>query len=185
MSKESWEKILNPEVLRNSLISISLYISAFELFKGQIISKPEMLFMNGFDEKYKDEVLSRSKSKLYASLLWIKDQGGIDEGDIEAFDKIRKHRNQLAHEILNYVTEANKNVDAALFSEMIDLLAKIEKWWFEYFELAVQPEILPNDASIDDVIPGPIWTLKMMLDIALGSDEDANHYYKEWCKIHS
>ena len=187
---ESWEKILNPEVLKGNLISISLYMTAFELFKSQVISKPETFFSDGFNKngltlgkEYDLEVMSRSKSKLYASLLWIKDNGGIDDEDLKLFDLARLHRNELAHQILKYIADSHKNVDPMLLTKLIGLLAKIEKWWFRWFELAIQPDMLPDDANPDDVVAGPIWSLQMILDIALGDEEKSSFYYKEWLKI--
>lgn len=187
---ESWEKFLNPTILRDSLISVSLYITAFELFKTQVISKPETFFSEGFDKdglilgkEYEREVMSKSKSKLYASLLWIKENGGIDEDDLKLFDSARLHRNELAHQILRYISDSQKNVDPMLLTKLIALLAKIEKWWFQWFELAIQPDLLPDGADPDDVVAGPIWSLQMMLDIALGDDEKSSSYYKEWLKI--
>ncbi|GAI34251.1 unnamed protein product, partial [marine sediment metagenome] len=74
----SWERFLNPEILRTNLIVASLFITAFEMLKDSIIGHIRDFFTNGFDEngwiiddKYKTEVLSKNKSPLYASLAWL------------------------------------------------------------------------------------------------------------------
>ena len=183
-SGSSWEKFLHPEMLRANLITISLFITAFETFKTCVIAKPEAFFFDGFDENgpilgkpYQSEVLSRSKNKLYASLLWLKEQGGIDQGDIDVFDSIRIHRNELAHEPLAFLASHSRGFDVLKFHALVGLLTKIEKWWFIYFELAINPEMLPDGADPGEVIPGPVWSLQLLLDIALGNEPEEGYYY--------
>jgi hypothetical protein len=137
-AQASWEKFLHPETLKGNLIAISLFITAFENFKNNVVEKPETFFSNGFDEngpiidtaKYKEEVLSLSdrKNKLYASLLWLQKLGAIDAADIDAFDWIRKHRNELAHEPMSFLASSDRNFDISRFQELIRLLSKIEQW---------------------------------------------------------
>lgn len=191
-TRKSWEKFLHPESLRGNLIAISLFISAFEMFKDSVISKPETFFSNGFDEnglivgeEYKSDVLAKSKSPLYASLLWFKEMGAIDGDDIEIFDGIRKHRNEVTHELLSYVSDAKRNFEVEKFQELIALLSKIEKWWLVNFEMAINPEMVPEDVDPDEVIAGPIWSLQLMLDIALGNEPEEGYYYNEFTKKHT
>jgi len=101
-SDKSWQKFLHPETLKGNLIHIALFISAFEMFKDIIIEKPKTFFSTGFNQdgliisdNYKIEVSSKSKSPLYASLLWFKDIGVIEEKDIKIFNDIKKHRNEV------------------------------------------------------------------------------------------
>ena len=181
---KSWAKFLHPETLRNNLIAISLFITAFETFKARVIEKPETFFCDGFNENglilgksYQSEVLSKSKNKLYASLLWLKEQGGIEQSDLEAFEPVRVHRNELAHEPLAFLASHGRDFDISKFYILIALLTKIEKWWVTYFELAVNPEVLPDGADPDEIIPGPIWSLQLLLDIALGNEPEEGYYY--------
>ena len=184
-SDESWEKFLHPETLKNNLIAISLFITAFEMFKDRVVEKPETFFSNGFDERgpiideqYKTEVLARSKSKLYASLLWLKEMDAIEQMDIDIFDPIRQHRNEVAHEPMEFLATAKRNFESSKFRDLITLLAKVEKWWFVNFELSIDPDMLPGGANPDEVVPGPIWSLQLMLDIALGNEPEEGYYYK-------
>ncbi len=171
-------------MLRANLIAISLFITAFETFKTCVIAKPEAFFFDGFDENgpilgksYQSKVLSKNKNRLYASLLWLKEQGGIDQSDVDAFDSIRIHRNELAHEPLAFLASHNRDFDALKFHALVALLTKIEKWWFIYFELAINPEMLPDGADPCEVIPGPVWSLQLLLDIALGNEPEEGYYY--------
>jgi len=192
-SDESWKKFLHPETLKNNLIAISLFITAFEVFKDRVIEKPETFFCNGIngldgisliiEEEYKTEVLSRSKSKLYASLLWLQKMNAIEQMDIDIFDSIRQHRNEVAHEPMEFLTSAKRNFDTSKFQDLIALLSKIEKWWFMNFELSIDPDILPEGANPEEVVSGPIWSLQLMFNIALGNEPKEGFYYKTFMKI--
>jgi hypothetical protein len=184
---KSWEKFLHPGTLRTNLIAISLFITAYETFKARVIEKPETFFCDGFDENgliisnsYQAEVLSKNKNKLYASLLWLKEQGGIEQSDIEEFDAVRVHRNELAHEPLTFLASHGRDFDISKFHTLVALLTKIEKWWVSYFELAVNPEMLPDGADPGEIVPGPIWSLQLLLDIALGNEPEEGYYYNAY-----
>jgi hypothetical protein len=189
-SGKSWEKFLHPETLRGNLIAISLFITAFEIFKARVIEKPETMYSSGFNEcgpiiapAYKIDVLARSKSKLYASLLWLKEQGAIEQKDIATFDAIRMHRNEVAHEPLAFIADHKKNLDTAKFMELVQLLKKVETWWFKWFEVAVNPEILPEGADPDEAMAGVVFSLQLMLDIALGNEPEEGYFYKHFTEL--
>lgn len=187
---DSWEKFLHPETLRGNLLVISLFITAFEIFKERVIEKPETFFTNGFNEKgmlvskkYETEVLSLSKSRLYASLLWLKEMGAVDDADIKSFDEIRKHRNEVTHELIDFLSNINKNFDHMKFKALIDLLAKIENWWLLNFEIAIDPDMIPDGAKPEDVVSGTMMSLKLLLSIALGTEPEEGYYYNSFKKI--
>ena len=78
-SSRRWEDFLNPEILRTKLISASIYLAAFEILKDSIIERIETFFTDGFgpqghilSPEYEIEVKSRHKSKVRASLEWLK-----------------------------------------------------------------------------------------------------------------
>jgi hypothetical protein len=187
--KDSWEKFLHPGTLRANLLLISLFIAAFEMFKDSVIQKPESFFCDGFNkdgliisETYRNEVLSKSKSRLHASLLWFQEMGAIDDADLEAFDHIRKHRNEVTHELSDFLANADRNFDITKFQALIELLSKIENWWFMNMELAIDPEILPDGADPKDVIPASLMYLRLMLEIALTDESEASYYYEAFKK---
>jgi hypothetical protein len=188
-SSRRWEEFLNPEILKTKLISTSIYLAAFEILKDSIIERIETFFTDSFgpqgnilSPEYKTEVESKHKSKVRASLEWLKDQEAITADDIEAFNKIRESRNEVAHEIPKLLGGESSVDLAQQFEQMVALLRKIEVWWIVNFELAINPDY--RDAEIDEggIIPGPLLTLQLMLEIALGDPEKASHYYDEFRK---
>ena len=182
--KASWERVLHPETLKTNIITASIFSMAFEMLKSSIIEKIEGFFINGFDEngmivspEYKEKVLSLNRSQLYASLKWLQDMDAIDDEDLKKFEHIKRCRNTLAHEMLTFTSSGVEFDVAETFKEIIALLRKIEIWWFENLEMAIDPEAYPEDLDLDQVIPGPVWSLQMLIDVALGPEDEARKYY--------
>lgn len=182
--KASWERVLHPETLKTNIITASIFSMAFEMLKNSIIEKIEGFFTNGFDEngmivspEYKEKVLALNRSPLYASLKWLQDMTAIDDKDLESFEHIKRCRNTLAHEMLTFASTGVDFDVADAFEEMIGLLRKIEIWWFENLEMAIDPDAYPKDLDLDQVTPGPVWSLQMLIDVALGPEEEARKYY--------
>ena len=187
--KLSWERFLNPEILRANLVVASLFITAFEMLKDSIIGRIRDFFIDGFNENgwivnenYKTKVLSLNKSPLYACLEWLKSMNVIDENDVVEFGKIKDCRNEIAHEITNFISKGPKIDPLPLFPNMIDLLYKIEKWWILNVEIPTNPDFDGQEIDEDGIVPGQIMTIRLLADIALGSEEESKFYYKEFIK---
>ena len=188
-TKVTWERFLNPEILRTNLIVASLFITAFEMLKDSIIERAKEFFIDGFNEdgwivnkKYKTDVLALNKSPLYASLQCLKKFEAIDESDIERFNEIKACRNELAHEIANFISKGVKNDPLLLFGQMTELLYKIEKWWIVNVEIPTNPDFDGKEIDEDGIMPGKIMIFRLLADIALGSKEESEFYYKEFIK---
>lgn len=192
MSKESWEKwerFLAPEVLRTNLIMASVYIAAFEVLKNTIVDRIRDFYITGYDgkdwivdPKYKEGVLSRNRSHVYASLDWLVELGAITDNDIAVFTHAKEYRNMLAHELTRMLMNGLPDDFSERFGEMVALLDKIEKWWIINVELPTNPDFAGKEDEIDEegIVPGPIISLRIMLDVALGSDEEAHFYIREF-----
>ena len=187
--KTSWERFLNPETLRSNLIIASIFISAFEILKECILERPKEFYTTGFDEnglivnaKYKKAVLSLNKSPVYASLSWLKDLDAIEKEDIELFSSVKKCRNELAHELPNFITTGIKNDPTPHFSTIISLISKIEKWWIANIEIPTNPDFDGSEINKDEISPGRLITLRLLTDIALGSEAESKFYYDEFLK---
>lgn len=136
MGDKLWENLLNPKILRSSLIFASIYIAAFEVLKNAIVDRIRNFYSPGFDEnaspidpKYQAEVLAKNKSPVYASLEWLRESRVINDNDMDTFERVRGLRNKLAHSITEMLIEELSSDLPARFQEMIALLDKIERWW--------------------------------------------------------
>lgn len=187
--QEEWERFLTPSILRSNMIIASVYVTAFEILKNSIVERISDFFWVGWNEgediidpKYKSDVLSRNRSPVFASLKWLKDMEAIDETDITTFSKVKDVRNKLAHEITKLLAEGLPSELPECLSDIISLLDKIEKWWIVNVEIPTNPDFDGVDIDENEIIAGPIANLKMMIDIALGTDEKAEYYIKEFKK---
>lgn len=188
-TKTSWENFLNPEALRPQLITACIYISAFELLKATIVDRIKDLFTNGFDRtgwridpKYQLTVLSKNRSPIYASLEWLKEANVIDDGDIAAFERVKGFRNELAHDLIGVLFRGLPPNLAERFSEMVGLLDKIERWWIVNFEIPINADLDGMEIDEAKVMPGPILGLRLLLDVALGSEKESKWYFEEFTK---
>jgi len=188
---EKWEHFLDPKVLRPNLIFASIYIAAFEILQNSIVERIKDFYTMGFNEngwiimpEYQEDVLSKDKSHTYASLKWLKENKAIDDEDFEKFEKTKDYRNLLAHEISRMLMDGLPPDIGDRFKDMISLLDKIEKWWIINFEIPINPDFDGKHDEINesDIFPGPILILKIMIDVALGSEEEANYYINEYKK---
>lgn len=183
---ESWEKLTNPKTLRENLMSASVYISAYEMCREFIVSKPKDFFTDSWglveeslSDEYKDEVGAFSKSPLKASLLWFKSLGAINDQDIEKIDLAREHRNEIAHNMPMFISDPQHEVNANIFNDLLEVTHKIGVYWVLNFEIAIDPEF--NDREVDEnkIQIGTILMIKMTMQIAFGQEPEEGYFYNE------
>ena len=174
---ESWRRFLTPEILRDNLITASLYVAAFELLKESIVERIRDFYLLGYDEsdpqfltKYDADVLSKNRSPVYASLQWMMEQKAIDNNDIASFEAAKNCRNVIVHEMNRMLTDGLPADWQRNFDSIVALLDKVEKWWIVEVEIPSNPAFDGQNITVDDIVPGRIAGLRMMLDIALGSE---------------
>lgn len=175
-----WEKFLNPQILKQKLISFSMYLSAYEMLKDSIIDRVKSVYVipieykNSEDLKeYDREVLSRDPKKrpLQASLSWLLENDAIDNRDQDRFGQLTDCRNHIAHRMPKILSGELQNSHLSLLPELIALLRKIEIWWIKNFEIPGNSDFDNMKINEVDINPGIVITLQMMLEIALGSEE--------------
>lgn len=184
-----WEEFLDPELLRGKLISASIYLAAYELLVDSIVERIKGFFAECFNaerplisQKYKTEVLSRNTSRVYASLSWLQEHDVIDGKDLEAFESIKKCRNEVAHELPRIIAGESKLAFLEQFPVMVALLRKIEVWWIVNLEIPINDDLAEKEIDEAGIVPGPVLNLQLMVDIALGDPDKATYYLNEFRK---
>jgi hypothetical protein len=188
--RQSWEDFLNPEVTRPRLMAASIYIAGFEALKDSVVGRIRDFFCTGFDEagdkldrEYQSDVLARNKSPVYASLDWLKEMNAIDDGDLAAFERAKACRNTLAHKLLSTLGSEGLPLDfEQCLTEMVALLRKIEVWWIVNVEVPTNPDYDGEEIDEGGIVPGPVWAIQVLFDIALGDHERRRFYYNEFGK---
>lgn len=186
---DSWERFLDPAVVRPTLLSATMFITTFELLKDCIVDRVRDFYTLGFDDKtattpeYEQGVLSRDKKRraLPASLDWLREHHAIDEGDLEIFTRLTAIRNQLAHELFNVVTGQMPSEYDSQFPLLIALLRKVEVWWIVNVEIPTNPDYDGQAIDESGITPGALISLQMLIDVASGSTA----LLEEWRKLHA
>lgn len=187
---DQWERFLDPEVVRPSLFLATMFITAFEILKNSIVEDVRGFYTNGFDEngptvgdEYKSKVLSKNKSLLYASLQWLRENEAIDDEDLTTFEKLKSTRNQLAHQLFAVVTGQVESAHESQFAELMALLRKIGVWWVVNIEIPTNPDYDGQEIDEDGIVPGPILSLQMLIEVASGNTELLEHWRKGRVKV--
>lgn len=122
--------------MKSRLVDASLYLMAFHLLKSSIVEGVREFFTNGFNsegftvsEEYETRVLSRSKYKFEASLMFLLETGGITESDIEEIHQLRDYRNKLAHDIPSSIYQKDHHVDPKKIERAGYFLNKVDNFW--------------------------------------------------------
>lgn len=176
--EELWERFLDPEVVKPSLFMATMYITTFEILKNSIVDRIRDFYLIGWSKegntvspKYADEVLSRNKSPVYASLNWLREQQAIDESDLATYEQLKKTRNLLAHRLFEVVTGQAESPHQEQFTVLVELLRKIEVWWVVNVEISINPDYADEEIDEAGIVPGSILSLQMLLQVASGSTE--------------
>ncbi|WP_347454608.1 DUF4145 domain-containing protein [Acinetobacter thermotolerans] len=172
--REQWESFLNPEVFKDRLINISMYITIYEMLKYSIINRLKDFYVMTLigvrdlegEEEYRVKVLSRHKNHLYASISWLIENEVITEEDRENIEVLKSYRNYLAHEMSNIVFNGEIKDLMQNFLCAYQLIHKIENWWIVNVEMTINPDFTNNnleDIDVDNIQSGK----KLMIDMAL------------------
>jgi hypothetical protein len=189
----SWEKFLNPDSLKQHLLAGGIYLAAYEMFKNSLVDYPRDFYSSGIedgkwilDPKYQTEVLSLDKKHIFnASALWWKKQGVLTEDDILLATDIRKHRDEIAHDIPKFLGTVDGIVRLDLLEGIFTTLSKIDKWWIQKVEIPTNPDFYNRqftDEEFDGVMSMNMILLSMMIPIAFGDDSRLKEVYELWKK---
>lgn len=180
--REQWESFLNPEVFKDRLINISMYITIYEMLKDSIINRLKDFYIMTLigardlegEEEYRSKVLSRRKNHLYASISWLIEHEVINEVDKENIEALKNYRNYLAHEMSDIVFNGEIKDLMKNFLCAYQLVHKIENWWIINFEMAINPDFTDanlEDIDIDNIQSGKKLMIDMALSVLSGSKE--------------
>lgn len=188
-----WLKFLNPPTLRENLIRASLFLTAWETLKSAVVDHVKGFFAVGWDDagehaspEYQAKVLSLDKSPLTASLLWFKQMGAITDTDIALVDRLRQHRNELAHDLPKFLATVEYEVNVNLLRELVALVAKVDRWWIREIEMPISGDYTAEQvAAIPDseITSGRMMLMQMLLQVATGNDPDASQWHNTLVKI--
>lgn len=156
----------------------TMFITTFEILKNSIVDRIRDFYSIGWAEdgetispEYKEKVLSRDKSPVYASLNWLHEYQVINDDDLKIFEQLKNTRNLVAHQLFDIVTGQAESNHTEQFQVLVELLRKIEVWWVVSVELATDPDYADAEVDEEGIVPGAILSLQMLLEVVSGNTE--------------
>ena len=136
----------NDEELTRLLTYAGFVLLAFELVKSLIVKPIKLFYWNTtFGEgmpftSYEEDVMTRHKNEFEACLLYLRDfDEAIDNEDLLTIQELRKHRNELAHNLPDLIHKLD-------MEENLKLLTRVDKTIFRlsnyhiYIEIGANPQ---------------------------------------------
>lgn len=194
--EQEFEKVLNildEDRLKLNCNFASLYVLYYECLKATLVDLLKTFF-NQMEIKdgeisvqesytYKEKVKQLDRHIENASLKWFVSQGAVSEEEYSNFDKLRKFRNKIVHELLFYLTEGFTADEVKYLVELIMLYRKIEKWWINEIEISISGDISESYES-ENVVSGQGLILEIIQDVLLNdgknSEEILSELYKQY-----
>ena len=144
---------LDPEKNKQKLSDAALFLLAYELLNSSIVDRVKDFFITGFNENgfiysdnYKNKVLPKAKHVYEASLIWLMESGAIDQFDIKSSLEIREYRNNVAHQIPDFIFSEENKFDPSYIEKAAALVNKIDNFWAN-IEIDIDPDI--NNENVD------------------------------------
>lgn len=140
---DSPERIEKEKIAR-VLTYAGLVLVAYELVKGMIVKPIRDFYANttfgpGMPFKsYEEDVLCRHANEFEACLLYLRDfMEAVDSRDVDSIQTLRKHRNELAHDLVDRLS-LNIEEYEPLFEEVNRTLFKLSSYR-AYMEIGADP----------------------------------------------
>lgn len=184
---DNWKNILDEDILKTNINFVAVFVMNYECLKEFVIEQirdfySEHFYMDGdrmiCEESgaYKENVRALDKNLENASLKWFIDAGAITQEDYDTYQKIRRRRNDITHELLKNLNVGFGEEDAQLFADMLRIYNKLDKWWINEIEIPISAEEIPEDYDRNGVCGGQAIMLSIINEIVFGNAGDK---YKE------
>jgi hypothetical protein len=111
-------------------------IPAIESYRKQVI---------GYEQQVKVKFDKRDQGGLIPSCEWLRDIGALDQAEVEDVHRIRKHRNEIAHELPSILVGKGFEVDLEFLTRIRSILRKIEIFY-------AQSDLLLDPVTLEEVI---------------------------------
>ncbi|WP_249325865.1 hypothetical protein [Simiaoa sunii] len=158
----------------------ALFVMNCECLKDYVISQVKGFYCDDLyfendeaiyieSEAYKQEVRTLDKQLENASLKWFMESEAVTQEDFDNYQKIRKRRNEINHELLKNLNIGFTEDDIKLFVTLTNLYEKIDRWWINEIEIPTSADEIPEDYDRDGVCGGQAIVLSIINDIVLGN----------------
>jgi hypothetical protein len=136
---------LTADQLNQRLTYAGLILLVYELVKSMIVEPIKLFYRDTtFGEtmpfkSYEQDVASRHRNEFEACLLYLRDfMEAIDSADVLTIQSLRKHRNELAHDLVNRLPTLQVDEYQALLADVDRSLFKLSNYR-AYLEIGADP----------------------------------------------
>jgi len=168
---------LSPDQIQKGLIRAGLFLAGWEVLAGEIVDKVKSFYWAGFDETgdlfpdYKEQVLALDpKSTFNASLHWLVESRALTAEQVARVQELRKHRNQVAHELPEILLDPGHEVSADLFREMLELIRILGVFWGR-IEMDINPDFVDRDVKDEGIVSGTMMLMTLLVAAAEAKPE--------------
>ncbi len=187
---DNLSNIFDENILKFNISFAAIFVMNYECLKEYVVEQvrgfySEHFYMDGdrivFEESntYKEKVRILDKQIDNASLKWFIEAGAITQEDYDVYQKIRKKRNDITHQLLQNLSAGFDEEDAQLFADMLRIYNKLDKWWINEIEIPTSVDEIPEDYDREGVCGGQAIMLSIINEIVFGNGGDR---YKEMLK---
>jgi hypothetical protein len=177
------EAKLAPVRIRSTLSFAGLLMIVYELVKQIVMEDVRGFYLCGFDETgmvydeegYAQQVTSLDKSKFRAAAKWLVNSGAIANEQVEVLERLRSHRNDIAHELVKYIIDPNEEPDADLFIQVMEVVRAITRFWTQV-EIDIGTFGHRGDVTPDDAQPLSMIILGKLIDAYIEGLPDAGEH---------
>ena len=170
---ESLRSLSSQETARR-LAYVGFVLTAYELVKSMIVSPikafyAHLTFAPGMPFKsYQDDVRSRHANEFEACLLYLRDfMGAIDSADLLVIQALRRHRNELAHELVDRQPRLRIEEYQDLLTRVDHTLNTLSAYRLK-MEIGADPEFLKLGLGWDEVMGQEYWIFSTIRDKIAG-----------------
>lgn len=144
---EIFDNYTSKEILTSNLTFASFFIATYEAVKCNICDLIKnfycieaVQFLDGkirskSTDEYKKDILDikpdgKKNNIFFASLLWLKDGGAINDDDYNYItDIVKSKRNLYAHNLFEQLGKKTSKKDYEILKNLLSINKKINKWW--------------------------------------------------------
>lgn len=180
---DNWKNILDEDILKTNINFAAVFVMNYECLKEFVIERIRGFYSEHFclndnrivceeSDTYKEKVRALDKNLENASLKWLIDAGTITKEDYNTYQKIRRRRNDITHQLLKNLNVGFGKEDAQLFADMFRIYNKLDKWWINEIEISILGDDIPEDYDRDGVCGGQALILSIINEIVFGNPGD-------------
>jgi hypothetical protein len=114
------------------------------------------------EQQYRLQVLALARKEFTASLLWLVQSKAITQAQADRLGAVHAHRNELTHELVRYMVDADADPDIELLAEALAILKDLHRFWIDV-ELSTGGFFLPSGEEVGEVDPEEVMPASLIL----------------------